>query len=215
MGMLHLHRGELDEAAKLFQHARALSRRDGDRLGEFQALEHLVMLELQREGYAEACALSEDLVKIGDKLREGSEAPFAHALAALSRYAMGRDDALGALERALEGLRLADAKHRLAYTLTRAGDIDVRRGNAERARMRAAEALSIARLLERPSEIAMAGVTLARAASALSDAGGLKRYLDELAHERLDGVSAHVRQAVESLLSEQGVRRSKRVSGGT
>lgn len=214
MGMLHLHRGELDEAAKLFQHARALSRRDGDRLGEFQALEHLVMLELQREGYAEACVLSEDLMRIGDKLREGSEASFAHALAALSRYAMGRDEAVADLERALEGLRLADAKHRLAYTLTRAGDIDVRRGQAERARTRAAEALSVAQLLERPSEIAMARVTLARAASALGDAGGLKRSLDELAREPLDGVSAHVRQAVESLLSEQGLKRPERASGG-
>jgi DNA-binding SARP family transcriptional activator/tetratricopeptide (TPR) repeat protein len=210
MGMLRLHQGQPEEAAELFQHARTLARRDGDRMGEFQALEHLVMLELQRERCADACALSEELVTIGDKLREGSEAPFARALSALSHYAMGEEEALANLEQALEALEHADAKHRLAYALTRAADIDLRRGNAELARTRAAEALDVAGLLGRPSEIALAHVALARAASALSDHEGVKRHLDELGHERLGGVSAHVRRAVETLLAEDGAVRSKR-----
>ena len=65
------------------------------------------------------------LVELGDKLREGSERPFAHALDALCHYALADDAA--PLEAALEDLRAADAKHRLAYMLTRAALLDVER----------------------------------------------------------------------------------------
>jgi DNA-binding SARP family transcriptional activator/pimeloyl-ACP methyl ester carboxylesterase/tetratricopeptide (TPR) repeat protein len=85
-GILRLHQGKLDEAVALFERARLVARRDGDRRAEFMALEHLATVELQRGGYAEAGRLCDELLAIGEKLREGSEAPFARALCALIRY---------------------------------------------------------------------------------------------------------------------------------
>jgi DNA-binding SARP family transcriptional activator/tetratricopeptide (TPR) repeat protein len=205
-GMLRLHRGELDEASRLFQHARTLSCRDGDRLGEFQALEHLITLELDRKRYDNACALSTELVKIGEKFREGSEAPFARALSALSAYARGDDEALGNLDEAFDELRAADAKHRLAYALTRAAHVDLLHGDAVRARTRATEAHRAASSLGRPSEIAMARITLTRVAQQLKDKEGFKRHIAELRIDALDGVSAYVREAVGDLLEKEAVR---------
>ena len=203
-GMLRLHQGKLGEAAELLRHARALARHDGDRFAEFQALEQLVMLELQRPDYAAAGMLGAELAAIGEKLRDGSEAPFADALTALARYGQGRGNALADLETALEALKLADAKHRLAFALTRAAEIDLRHGRADAARDRAVEALRIARVLERPSEIALALVTSARAAAALDDARGFRHDTGVLHQTALRGVSAHVRRAAEGLLSDAG-----------
>ncbi len=199
-GMLRLHEGVLDEAALLFEQARLLARAEGNRLDEFHSLEHLVMVQLQRQDYARALQLSEELISLGTRLREGSEAPFARALAALSGRALGRAGACEDLERALGELRAADAKHRLAYLLTRAADGDLRAGEPRLARRRAAEALAIARALKRPSEIAMALAVLVHAASTLKDSKGRARHLAELRQHPLLGVSYAVRRAVETLL---------------
>ncbi len=198
-GMLRLHEGVLDEAASLFEQARLLARADGNRLDEFHALEHLVMVELQRQDYALALQLGEELIRLGARLREGSEAPFARALAALSGRALGCAGARENLEQALGELRASDAKHRLAYVLTRAAAGDLSAGEPWLARRRASEALPIARALKRPSEIALALVVLVQAASALKDGKGRARFVAELRRQPLLGVSHAVRGAVEAL----------------
>ncbi len=210
VGLLRMHQGRLGEAAQLFGHARALSRRDGDRMGEFQALEHLVMLELQRAAWAEAKALSAELVEIGEKLREGSEAAFAGALLALSQYALGQDGALGDLERAFAALRIVDAKHRLAYALTRAADLHLGRGDAARAKERASEGLQAARLLQRPSEVALALIVLAEADAAMGNTEDVRRHVQALQREPLPSVSAHVRDAARELLKRHGTGAAER-----
>ena len=62
------------------------------------------MIDFERGRYDEARRRCANLVEIGDKLREGSEAPFAHALAGLCRYALDDDDS--ALDGSLEALRV-------------------------------------------------------------------------------------------------------------
>ncbi len=203
MGILCSHRGQFDEAADLYRHARDLSHRDGDRLGEFEALEHLVMQEFQRGRYDDAAALSDDLVAIGEKLREGSEAPTARALAALARYAAGEINQSAVLETALEDLKLADAKHRLGYVLTRAALIDLDRNEAGLAQKRATEALWIAELLERPTEIALAHVALAKAAAAGGDEEALRHHIGALGDRSLRDVSVPVRQTIEEVLADR------------
>jgi tetratricopeptide (TPR) repeat protein len=118
-----------------------------------------MMIEFQRGRYEKALAYSRTMKGIGDKLRVGSEGPFAHALEALCEYALS--DTSDALEPALEALRNADAKYRLAYTLTRAAQIDCERGRFEDATRRATEALGYAELLRRATEAAMARGILA------------------------------------------------------
>ncbi|HSP98941.1 MAG TPA: hypothetical protein VL049_17095, partial [Candidatus Dormibacteraeota bacterium] len=198
VGMLRLHQGELDAAAERFLHARELCRREQDRLGEFRALEHLAVLEIQRHRHDEARRLSDELVEIGERLGEGSEAPYAHALAALCRYEETADAADG-LDAALAALRVADAKQRLVHVLLSAAEIDLERGANAAARTRAAEALDLSLVLERPSDTVLARIALARAAGREGDADVARRQREYLQGAALRGVSAQARAAAMAL----------------
>jgi len=159
LGILRYHENRLDEATDLLKEARTLCKSAGARIDEFLANEYLMMIEFQCGRYSEALAYSKTMKDIGDKLRVGSERPFAHALEALCEYALTDDS--GSLEPALETLRNADAKYRLAYTLTRAAQLDCERGRFADATRRASEALGCAELLNRATEMAMARGILA------------------------------------------------------
>lgn len=166
LGMLQLHQGYIAEARAELERARGLARSHRDHHDEFQALEHIVMLEIERGDCAAALARAEELAALGERFREGSEAPFARALVALARVALGADAAQSELDREIDALTIADAKHRLAYVLTRAALLDLDRlaedSDADRARRRAERALSIAKLLERTTELALAHLALIR-----------------------------------------------------
>jgi DNA-binding SARP family transcriptional activator/tetratricopeptide (TPR) repeat protein len=181
-GMLRYHEDDLDEAERLFVEARVLCKSAGDRVSEFQANEYLVMIDLERGRFEEALRRCRALIEIGSKLREGSEAPFAMALDGLCRYAIGESDE--ALDEALGVLRLADAKHRLAYVQNRAARIDLDGGHADRAIERCREALEDASLLERNTEMLLARIGLARGTALAGDAAA----------------SAEHRQAVQALM---------------
>lgn len=168
LGMLEVHQGRLDEAALNFERSRTLAHTRRLRHDEFQALEHHVMLELEREAPKEALRMAKELAELGERFREGSEAPFAHALVALAAIALG-EDADAALEAAIEELARADAKHRLAYVLSRAALHDIERGDTGRACVRARRALGYAEILERPTEIALSRFVLQRCAAARGD----------------------------------------------
>jgi tetratricopeptide (TPR) repeat protein len=184
LGMLRFHENKLAEATELFKQARAMARSSGDRLSEFQANEYLAMIEIERGRPDLARAYCGALVEIGEKLRDGSERPFAHALAGLCHYAIA--DETAPLDSALEDLRAADAKHRLAYTLTRAALLDVERQRPEAATARASEALAYAEALDRPTEVMLALVALARAREAAHDTAGRAKHAATLA--KLEGV---------------------------
>lgn len=199
-GMLQLYRGNLEAAAADFRRARDLARAAGERMGEFQALERIVWLELQRGRLDEARRLAAELCRLAERLREGSEAHVAGALAALIDHGHGGTDANARLETELEGLRNVDAKLRLTQVLTRAAEFDLAQGKAERARSRAAEALAAAAALERRNECALARVLLARAAETLGMTRDLRARLRELRATALDDLSAHARESVARLL---------------
>ncbi len=179
LGMLRFHENRLDEAAELFKEARTLARAAGDRLSEFQAHEYLAMMEIERGRYDTARLHCAALIDLGERLREGSERPFAYALDALCEYALA--DEARPLEAALAQLRPADAKHRLAFTLTRAARLDLERRRPEAAIARASEALGCAEALERPSEIVLAHVVLAEARRAVGDLAGHAAHAAALA----------------------------------
>ena len=199
LGMLRFHQGAWDDAANLFQGARELSLRQGDRIGEFRALEHLIVLELERDRPEAARTFSRELVELAEKLREGSEAPFARCLAALAAEASGKD-AARELDEGLESLRMADAKHRLAYALLRATQGDFKRGDIEKARIRGEEALELANILERPSETTMAHVALLRCALANGDVKEIEHHRDALRRTSMTQIAAHVRREAELVL---------------
>jgi len=203
-GMLRLHEGKLDEAAALFQQASLLAKNEGNRLDEFRALEHLFTVELQRGHYQAAAELSSELVAISGKLREGSEAGFAGALAALSLYAAGDSGAASVLQEKIGQLRVSDAKHRLSYVLTRTAEFDLRSGNVAAAAAHAQEALKTAKVLELPSEIALAHCLLARVAGADRDEALFREHVDTVRRMPLAGASHFAREAVRRLVRAPG-----------
>jgi hypothetical protein len=142
------------------------------------------MMEIERGRHDAARTHCAAMIELGERLREGSERPFAYALEALCGYALVDDGT--ALESALVQLRAADAKHRLAFTLTRAARIDLERRRPGAAIARASEALACAEALGRPSEIVLAHAVLAEARRSTSDLAGFSAHVAALA--RFEGV---------------------------
>jgi DNA-binding SARP family transcriptional activator len=202
LGMLRFHENRLDEAEEQFLEARALCKSAGDRLSEYQANEYLIMLDLQRGRLPEARERCLELLALGDKLREGSEEPFARAMAGLCAYAI-EDDPAG-LDAALGDLRVADAKHRLAYILTRAALIDRERGRFVAANERATEALGYATLLERNTEMLISSAVLAHGLRAKGDRDGAARLEQEVSRLRAGGAAAWSLDIAGRLVNEPG-----------
>ena len=197
LGMLRFHENRLDEAEELFQEARTLCKSSGDRVCEFQANEYLTMLDLQRGRSVAARERCNELLMLGGKLREGSEEPFARAMLGLCNYAI--DDEPEGLDAALADLRAADAKHRLAYILTRAALVDCERGRADSAVARAGEALEYATLLERSTETLIAHAVLSHASRKRGDAKAADMHAVEAARLASAGAAAWTGEIVARL----------------
>jgi DNA-binding SARP family transcriptional activator/predicted ATPase len=202
VGLLRLHAGALDEAKAAFGEAWAIAKERGDRLQEFMALEHLVMVSIHRRDPEEACQHAKELAAIGEKLREGSERPLGRAMLALCRYQKGEADHRAALEAALQELRDVDAKQRLAFVLTQAAAIESERGELESAAARAAEAEAIGAILQQPSESALARAVLLRIARERGDQAAIREHTKEL--HGLSGYAKHVGAIVERELAAAG-----------
>ncbi len=91
------------------------------------------------------------------------------------------------------------------YVLTRTAGCDLRSGNSTHARLLAQEALELAQILERPSEIALAHALLAQAAEALKDQSALKRHKEELQKLPLAEASHYAQQVVYRLVDTPGI----------
>lgn len=180
IGLLRLQQGQMDDAAEHFERARMVARREGERAAEFEAWAHLLMLDLERECYSEALAHAQQLVPLAQKLRDGSELPFANALDGLCRYALEQPEGAAQLESGLDDLRLADAKYRLAFVLNRAAWLAMARRQSTQVAARATEALHVAGVLEHPSEMAFARVLLCKLALDAGDRAAVELHSSEL-----------------------------------
>jgi predicted ATPase/DNA-binding SARP family transcriptional activator len=199
-GLLRLHQGELDAADALFSETRDRAQEEHDRELEFQAVEHLVYVALARADLERAELLCLDLVRLGRRLREGAEAPYAEVLAALTAHA--RAPVVDRLDAALVRLRAADAKHRLAYALARAAEIELDRGALDRALAYATEALEHAEVVARPSEQARAHAALAEIARARSDQEPFAHHRMALEALLSYPLAADVRPRVDTVLAQ-------------
>jgi DNA-binding SARP family transcriptional activator len=204
IGILQQHRGDEEAAREQLERALIAARREADHEQAYQALEHLVRLDFDAGNYAATSVRAGELLGIAERLREGSEAPFARALLALAAYAREAAGGTGEdLDCAAEALRQVDAKFRLAWVLTRAAERDLARGDAARAQVRAAEALDLALAVRRPSEAALARSQLVRAAEAFGDAAAARRHREALRREPPHPVSAAARRALEAIAQDQ------------
>ncbi|MCB1954083.1 MAG: AAA family ATPase [Rhodocyclaceae bacterium] len=187
LGMLRFYENRLDEAEELLKRARTLCKWAGDRVSEYQADEYLAMIDIQRGRFDDALRRCEDLVTLGNKLRDGSEGPFAQVLRGLCSFAM--DDDASALDAALADLRIADAKHRLAYAQTRAAMFDCQRGRHDRGADRAREALECAEVLERGTEMLLAHAVLAQCCRSDGDLSKADAHVAAAARLQARGVA--------------------------
>jgi hypothetical protein len=200
LGMLRFHENRLEEAEELFLEARALCKSAGDRISEYQANEYLVMLDLQRGRLSDARERCRELLLLGDRLRGGSEEPFARALAGLCSYAI--EDEPAGLDAALSDLRIADAKHRLAYILTQMALIDCERGRVGAANERASEALRHATLLERNTEMLIANAVLSHGCRVQGDSARAACLEQEVERCRAAGAAVWTGDIAERWASE-------------
>lgn len=182
-GMLRAHQGAFEEADALFRRARLLARRDGDRVNEYLALEHLVTLQVERGHMAYCEAAGAELLALAGRMREGSELPFAQALCALGGLARQQPGASRAFEEALAALRRAESKHRLAFICSSAARLLLEQEEVLGARRLAEEALAAATAIGRPSDMAVALAILVRAG------GGADPAEREALRDRLDQAS--------------------------
>src|SRR6185312_13507284 len=111
LGMIEVHRGQMREGALLLDRAREIAGALRDRMHEFGALEHTAVMQLEQDDYVAVSSTALSMQRLADKLREGSEAPFARTIVALARYGLGQGGEQE-LEAGLHALRVADAKHR-------------------------------------------------------------------------------------------------------
>ena len=199
LGILRYHENQFESAVEFLQEARTLAKRAGDRLSEYQSDEHLVMIDIERGDFESARRGCKALISVGEKLRSGSEGPFGRALDAFCDYAIDGDAAR--LESAIDELRGVDAKHRLAYVLTRTAMVDLDRGAFDSARMRANEALENASILERATDMLLAHVVLAKAHKALDAADEFRQHTASAAELARGSVAAWARIRAEEELS--------------
>lgn len=162
-GILTLFRGDHALAASELPHARQLAARAGNRLEEFYALEFCVYLELAREQYQAALALCGELTSTAERLRGGSEVPFARTLEALVRLRCGLDSSLESFDEQYAELAAQDAKQRCAFLSAEAAHFAAISGDHMYALRRAQEALQLASAVERASESALALSVIVRA----------------------------------------------------
>jgi hypothetical protein len=118
---------------------------------------------------------------------------------ALCRYKKGEETRRVELEEALQELREVDAKQRLAFVLTQAAAVESERGDFETAAARAAEAEAIGRILQQPSESALARAVLLRIAREQGDQEAVREQVNALGE--LDGYANHVGAIVDRELA--------------
>lgn len=177
-GMLRYYTNDFVTAIELLQEARVSFKALGDRINEFHANEYLTMVSIADNNFIQALQQSKQLLIIGEKLKEGSEGPFSRALHAFCQYAL--DENKLSIENHLDELRVCDAKHRLAYTLTRTALIDLKNDDFQMAITRAEEALEYTKILNRASERMLALSVLANAKLALSKDSDINDLVAEM-----------------------------------
>ena len=166
-GLLERWDGNEDHAVSSLARALDLARRDKDRWREYKCLTWLAMLERERGRYADMRARCAELETVAARLGD-DEAPLVKTLQALAGLATGEPSADDALASALTRLRAVDDKSYLAYALNGAAHLYRQAGRTRQARFCASEALTVASVMRRHSEIAIARALLAPAGEVAS-----------------------------------------------
>jgi DNA-binding SARP family transcriptional activator len=157
LGMIELHKANCDAARTLSQRALQLAQRERDSWRECNCLTGLIMMELEAGDPIAALSYCETMKKLVAQL-EGKESEDAvvEALMALAHYQLQDPTSAADLESAIVKLKQVDIKRVLAYVLIGAAEVDFAQKQFELAAVRAESALQAAKIMQHPSEIALA-----------------------------------------------------------
>jgi DNA-binding SARP family transcriptional activator/predicted ATPase len=161
-GLLARAAGELDAARAALERATALAAAAENHWREYECMVWCAIIDWERRRYADVLEQAGRIAEVVRRMGE-THSPFAEALAALARLRRGDVASVAALPSALQALRDIDDKAHLAYALNEAAALALDEDRDEEAAACAAEALSAAQAVRRPTEVAVACARLAAA----------------------------------------------------
>jgi tetratricopeptide (TPR) repeat protein len=178
LGLVQAWRGDIDAARALLAQAIELAVARADHWVAFECMSRLALLQIEAGAIDAAAPICVQLTALAQRLGDGSERPYAVAIAALQALACreaGGDAALDAAVSRLEGI---DARFLVPDLLGIAAELHQRAGEAELARARAERALEVAEGVARPFEAARAHAILACLAATAGQVFDARRHLD-------------------------------------
>ncbi len=184
--LLHHYEGELEKASADFRQVIRLGRRHKDRWWELPAMTRMIMVELDRGEPDHARERARETEKLAEQMDDAVEAAFARGLGAIAgeRVRIGENltqdgpGGMDALTAALHDLRELDSLWRIGHVQAYAAEVELQQGHVDAARPRVAEALEVARTLQRPSLLALARALWARCDAMEGDLESAARHLN-------------------------------------
>jgi DNA-binding SARP family transcriptional activator len=169
--------GDWEAAQRLVRAAVAIARARQDRWREFECLNWLATIQLERGRWDEVTTLGTEILEVAARSGGGLTAPFAEALLALATMAAEvpapSEAARRAMDSSIAHLRSIDDKAHLAYALNQLAALELSSGRREAATAAATDALAAAQAVRRTTEIATARALLARAAQRVDELDSL------------------------------------------
>lgn len=156
LGCVRRFQGEIEQARELLWQGWQRAQVAQDHWRECTNLTNLVMLELETGNPLAALHHCTELTHVAAQMGDGSEAPHAAALNAVTQYVLQEQHATEHLEQSCQLLQRLDSPRMLAYVQTIAAQWDLHQGNLDQAIARAEMALEAAQIVSNPSEIALA-----------------------------------------------------------
>ncbi|WP_421656238.1 ATP-binding protein [Leptothermofonsia sp. ETS-13] len=128
LGCVRRYQGQVDEARSLLRQGWQMAQAAQDHWRECTCLTNLVMLELEAGQPSLALDYCNELIHVSAQVGEGSEAPHAAALDAITRYLLQEKNAAEVLERSRQILKRIDSPRMLSYIQALAAKWDLQQG---------------------------------------------------------------------------------------
>ncbi|MBE9001385.1 AAA family ATPase [Nostoc sp. LEGE 12447] len=200
LGCVRRFQGNTEQASSLLRQGWQMAQVAQDHWRECTCLTNLVMLELETGNPSAALNDGNELIHVAAQMGEGSEAPHAAALNALTQYLLQKQNATEILEQSSQVLQRIDSPRMLAYVQTIAAQWDLAHGNLIQAIARAEKALEAAQVVNNPSEIALAWSVIIQANHQRGNLNCAQRHFADLKTRLKDRtLSAQAQQSIAAL----------------
>ncbi|QIR37183.1 AAA family ATPase [Tolypothrix sp. PCC 7910] len=214
LGCVRRFQGDSEQAQSLLRQGWHMAQTACDHWRECTCLTNLVMLELETGNPVAALNDGNELIHVAAQMGEGSEAPHAAALNALTQYLLQKQNATEILEQSCQVLQRIDSPRMLAYVQTIAARWDLAQGDLTQAIARAEKALEAAQVVNNCSEIALAWAVVIQANHQSGNLNCAQQHFAEMKTRLKDStLSAQAQQsiaAVEAYLHESIHPQSRR-----